>query len=103
MDPEASYSRSRTGNIQENAEARPQRRRILDRTGRLIARSRHRTLDAALREWLEEFTAPSGGAAGGRPGPHAGANAGSAAADLLFPTAFSMAANSSAERMGFGR
>jgi hypothetical protein len=29
---------------------------------RLVARSRHKTLNAAFREWLEEFTAQSGSA-----------------------------------------
>ena len=30
---------------------------------RLVARARHQTLNAAFREWLEEFTAQSGSAA----------------------------------------
>jgi hypothetical protein len=29
---------------------------------RLVARSRHKTLNAAFREWLQEFTAQSGSA-----------------------------------------
>ena len=30
--------------------------------GRLLAKSRHKTLNALFREWLEQFTAQSGGA-----------------------------------------
>jgi hypothetical protein len=69
----------------------------------IFARSRNRTRNAGLHEPLQEFIAQSGSAAGGRSGAHAGASAGATAADLPFPTAFSMAANSSAERMGLGR
>jgi hypothetical protein len=91
------------GNIQQNAEAPPSAPKSIGiDPARLVARSRHNT-ERRLREWLQEFTAPFGGAAGGESGTQMGASAGSAAADLPFPTASSMAANSSAERMGLGR
>jgi hypothetical protein len=42
-------------NITLNAEKR------LIEEARLLAKSQHRTLNAAFREWLEQFTARSGG------------------------------------------